>query len=77
MQGGRDPNELFQDVYKRNLVAEVSTKETIVYGKGNKFKVVATDCGIKANINSSLCARDMEVTLVPWDTPLLPLMNPA
>ena len=38
-------------------------KETKVYGKGNKWKVVATDCGIKANIIRSLVQRDCEVTL--------------
>ena len=63
-----DPNE-------RNLAAEVSTTETKVYGKGNTMKVLAVDCGIKANIIRSLVQRDVQVTLVPWDTPLLPLMG--
>ena len=63
-----DPNE-------RNLAAEVSVKEPRIYGKGNKFKVLAVDCGIKANIIRSLVQRDCEVNLVPWDTPLLPLME--
>ncbi|KTF84835.1 hypothetical protein cypCar_00021786, partial [Cyprinus carpio] len=38
-----DPNQ-------RNLVAEVSTKDIQVFGKGNPIKVVAVDCGIKHNI---------------------------
>ena len=63
-----DPNE-------RNLAAEVSTTVTKVYGKGNTMKVLAVDCGIKANIIRSLVQRDVQVTLVPWDTPLLPLMG--
>jgi carbamoyl-phosphate synthase small subunit len=34
----------------RNLVAEVSTKTVQVYGKGNKPRILAFDCGIKYNI---------------------------
>ena len=34
----------------RNLVAEVSTKETTVYGAGNTPRILALDCGMKANI---------------------------
>jgi len=62
-----DPNE-------RNLAAEVSVKAPRTYGEGNKYKILAVDCGIKANIIRSLVQRDCEVTLVPWDTPLLELM---
>jgi len=67
----------FVDVNERNLVAEVSLKEPKVYGQGNKWKVVATDCGIKANIIRALVQRDCEVTLVPWDAPLLDLVKEA
>ncbi|TTA11849.1 Protein PYR1-3 [Bagarius yarrelli] len=46
------------DPNKRNLVAEVSTKEVKVYGKGNPIKVVAVDCGIKHNIIRLLVKYD-------------------
>jgi carbamoyl-phosphate synthase (ammonia) len=55
------------DPNKRNLVAEVSTKEVKVYGKGNSVKVLAVDCGMKYNIIRELVERGAEVTLVPWD----------
>ncbi|XP_060945181.1 carbamoyl-phosphate synthase [ammonia], mitochondrial isoform X2 [Limanda limanda] len=57
----------------KNLVAEVSTKETKVFGKGNPIKVVAVDCGIKHNIIRLLVKRGAEVHLVPWDQDLLSL----
>uniref|UniRef100_A0A4W6F7E7 carbamoyl-phosphate synthase (ammonia) n=1 Tax=Lates calcarifer TaxID=8187 RepID=A0A4W6F7E7_LATCA len=61
-----DPNQ-------KNLVAEVSTKEPKVFGKGNPIKVVAIDCGIKHNIIRLLVKRGAEVHLVPWDQDLLSL----
>ncbi|XP_050974207.1 carbamoyl-phosphate synthase [ammonia], mitochondrial isoform X2 [Labeo rohita] len=61
-----DPNQ-------RNLVAEVSTKEIQVFGKGNPIKVVAIDCGIKHNIIRLLVKRGAEVHLVPWDQDLMSL----
>ncbi|KAM6978530.1 carbamoyl-phosphate synthase [ammonia], mitochondrial [Tautogolabrus adspersus] len=61
-----DPNQ-------KNLVAEVSTKETKVFGKGNPIKVVAVDCGIKHNIIRLLVKRGAEVHLVPWDQDLMSL----
>ncbi|XP_060784979.1 carbamoyl-phosphate synthase [ammonia], mitochondrial [Neoarius graeffei] len=57
----------------RNLVAEVSTKEVQVYGKGNPVKVVAVDCGIKHNIIRLLVKCGAEVHLVPWDQELMSL----
>ncbi|XP_017326054.1 carbamoyl-phosphate synthase [ammonia], mitochondrial isoform X1 [Ictalurus punctatus] len=57
----------------RNLVAEVSTKEVQVYGKGNPIKIVAVDCGIKHNIIRLLVKRGAEVHLVPWDQDLMSL----
>jgi carbamoyl-phosphate synthase small subunit len=68
--GGAKAPTSFIDVNKINLVAEVSIKEPRVFNKGGKYKVLATDCGIKYNIIRSLLQRDCEVTLVPWDTPL-------
>uniref|UniRef100_A0A665XDN1 carbamoyl-phosphate synthase (ammonia) n=1 Tax=Echeneis naucrates TaxID=173247 RepID=A0A665XDN1_ECHNA len=61
-----DPNQ-------KNLVAEVSTKETNIFGKGNPIRVVAIDCGIKHNIIRLLVKRGAEVHLVPWDQDLLSL----
>ena len=60
-----NPNDL-------NLVAEVSLKEPRLFvshapprqGKdGKRMRILAIDCGIKANIIRSLCARDIEVKL--------------
>jgi carbamoyl-phosphate synthase (ammonia) len=57
------------DPNARHLVDEVSTKEIIVYGKGNATKVLAVDCGMKFNIVRQLCKRGVELTVVPWDYP--------
>ncbi|KAM8807030.1 carbamoyl-phosphate synthase [ammonia], mitochondrial [Eudromia elegans] len=57
----------FTDPNKQNLIAEVSTKEIKIYGKGNPIKVVAVDCGLKHNIIRLLVKRGAEVHLVPWD----------
>ncbi|NWV12865.1 CPSM synthase, partial [Ptilonorhynchus violaceus] len=57
----------FADPNKQNLIAEVSTKEVKVYGRGNPIKVVAVDCGLKNNIIRLLVKVGAEVHLVPWD----------
>jgi carbamoyl-phosphate synthase (ammonia) len=57
----------FVDPNKRNLVAEVSSKEVRVYGKGNKVRVLAVDCGMKHNMIRMLVERGAEVKVVPWD----------
>ncbi|KAK1336607.1 hypothetical protein QTO34_002641 [Cnephaeus nilssonii] len=57
----------FSDPNKQNLIAEVSTKDVKVYGKGNPTKVVAVDCGIKNNVIRLLVKRGAEVHLVPWN----------
>jgi len=58
----------FQDPNKRNLVAEVSTKTVVVYGKGNATKVIAYDCGMKYNIIRYLVeTHKVELTVVPYD----------
>ncbi|KAF3824180.1 hypothetical protein GH733_008465 [Mirounga leonina] len=57
----------FMDPNKQNLIAEVSTKDVKVYGKGNPTKVVAVDCGIKNNVIRLLVKRGAEVHLVPWN----------
>ncbi|XP_036611813.1 carbamoyl-phosphate synthase [ammonia], mitochondrial [Trichosurus vulpecula] len=57
----------FVDPNKQNLIAEVSTKDVKVYGKGNPIRVVAVDCGIKQNVIRLLVKRGAEVHLVPWN----------
>ncbi|XP_026563532.1 carbamoyl-phosphate synthase [ammonia], mitochondrial [Pseudonaja textilis] len=57
----------FLDPNKKNLIAEVSTKEVIIYGKGNPIKIVAVDCGVKHNAIRLLVKRGAEVHLVPWN----------
>ncbi|NWY64837.1 CPSM synthase, partial [Erithacus rubecula] len=57
----------FSDPNEQNLIAEVSTKEVKIYGRGNPIKVVAVDCGLKHNIIRLLVKRGAEVHLVPWD----------
>ncbi|KAI4588305.1 hypothetical protein MJG53_002713 [Ovis ammon polii x Ovis aries] len=57
----------FVDPNKQNLIAEVSTKDVKVYGKGNPMKVVAVDCGIKNNVIRLLVKRGAEVHVVPWN----------
>lgn len=56
----------FEDINRRNLVAEVSTDEVIIYGDG-KHKIVLVDCGVKNNIIRRLLMRDTTVIRVPWD----------
>lgn len=73
----------FEDPNKRNLVAEVSTKEIKIYGRGNpsnssgqKHTVVLLDCGAKYNIVRRLLARGLKVITVPWDTDVMKLDIP-
>jgi carbamoyl-phosphate synthase, small subunit len=49
-----------------NLVARVSCREVLHYGKGPK-RVVLVDCGVKHNILRCLAGRNIEVVRVPWD----------
>ena len=51
---------------RENLVAQVSCREVLRYGKGSK-RVVLVDCGVKHNILRCLVERGMEVVRVPWD----------
>ncbi|XP_053139380.1 carbamoyl-phosphate synthase [ammonia], mitochondrial isoform X5 [Hemicordylus capensis] len=57
----------FLDPNKKNLIAEVSTKEVKVYGKGNPIKIIAVDSGLKHNAIRLLVKRGAEVHLVPWN----------
>jgi carbamoyl-phosphate synthase/aspartate carbamoyltransferase len=59
---------MFVDPNKRNLVAEVSTKEIVVYGKGQTPKIIAYDCGMKYNIIRYLVdTNKVELTVVPFN----------
>jgi carbamoyl-phosphate synthase small subunit len=65
----------FEDPNSRNLVAEVSTKKILSYGKG-KNTIVLIDCGAKQNIIRRLTARGLKVAIVPWDTDVTALKFP-
>jgi len=71
---GKDKQK-FEDPNSRNLVAEVSTKEILSFGKGEQT-IVLIDCGVKQNIVRSLTARNFKVIVVPWDTDVLKLNFP-
>ena len=66
--GDADPiqESTFDDYASRNLVADVSCKEPILYGNGSK-RVILVDCGAKMNIARSLVKRGVSVLRVPWD----------
>ncbi len=55
-----------EDPNKRNLVAEVSTKEPVEYGSGKKT-IAVLDYGVKNNILRSLLKRKIKVLKLPWD----------
>ena len=57
----------FDDPNKRNLSAEVSTKEIWSLGTGQKILVVI-DCGNKMNMVRRLVDRGLKVVVVPWNT---------
>lgn len=65
-------NISFEDPNLRNLVSEVSTKEILSFGTGEKT-VVLIDCGQKQNIVRRLVARKLKVIVVPWDTDMTKL----
>lgn len=53
----------------KDLVAQTSTKEVKIYGKGQTGKKVALlDFGCKSSIIDNLVNRNAEVTVYPWDT---------
>lgn len=68
-------NVKFEDPNLRNLVAEVSTKKVVSFGKGENT-VALIDCGAKKNIVQRLVARGLKVFVVPWDTDVLKLDFP-
>lgn len=69
LEGDDESSIALQDISKRNLVSEVSTKEirTLKSSNPNGKKVVVVDCGVKANQLRCLLQRGLEVKVVPWD----------
>lgn len=55
-----------EDPNKKNLVAEVSTKQPITYESGEK-RILLIDCGVKQNIIRCLLKRNVTVIRAPWD----------
>jgi len=53
------------DIVKDYAEVEYKNRDRIVHGKGNKYKVVAIDCGIKHSIVREMVKRDMEIIRVP------------
>ena len=56
----------FYNPNTENLVARVSCKKKIAYGKGKRV-IVVVDCGIKENILRSLSRSGITLIRVPWD----------
>jgi carbamoyl-phosphate synthase small subunit len=57
----------WDDPNQRNLVAEVSVRERVVYPGSGKGRVVLVDLGCKHNIIRSLLRRGLTVVRVPWN----------
>ncbi len=64
VSGRRDID--FCDPNTRNLAAEVSTAEPVIYERGER-RIVLVDCGVKNNIIRAFLDRDITVVRVPWD----------
>ncbi len=62
----------FDDPNRRNLVAEVSTREVARYGRRGT-PVALVDCGRKNNQVRMLLARGARVVVVPWDCDPAPI----
>ncbi|PKP23821.1 MAG: carbamoyl-phosphate synthase (glutamine-hydrolyzing) small subunit [Bacteroidetes bacterium HGW-Bacteroidetes-22] len=56
----------WDDPNQRNLVAEVSIPEPVVYGTG-RHRIMLVDTGVKTNILRCLLRRDTTVIRVPWN----------
>jgi len=56
----------FENPNLRNLVAEVSIAEPVIYEKSKK-RIVLIDCGVKNNIIKAFLKRNITVIRVPWD----------
>jgi len=67
LEFGKNFSDLeFVDPNQKNLVAEVSLKRPVIYGKGKRM-VALIDCGAKRNIINSLVKRGLKVAVLPWD----------
>ena len=56
----------FENFDQINWVQEVSIKEPVFYGEGDKL-IIAVDCGMKENILRSLCRFPVRIKRVPFD----------
>jgi carbamoyl-phosphate synthase small subunit len=56
----------FIDPFKRNLAAEVTIKEPILYEAGEK-RIILVDCGTKASIIRAFLKRGISIYRVPCD----------
>ncbi|NQV12726.1 MAG: glutamine-hydrolyzing carbamoyl-phosphate synthase small subunit [Parcubacteria group bacterium] len=56
----------FIDPNKKNLAAEVSVQQPVLYKKGRR-RIILIDCGTKNNIIRSFLRRNISVLRVPWD----------
>uniref|UniRef100_A0A915HW31 Carbamoyl phosphate synthase arginine-specific small chain n=1 Tax=Romanomermis culicivorax TaxID=13658 RepID=A0A915HW31_ROMCU len=64
-----DPEKLpFIDINQLNLVDEVSTKIPKHYGEKEWEKILVVDCGMKNNQIRCLLRREVQVTIIPWNT---------
>lgn len=64
-----DDVPLDYDLFKEDMVAQVSVREPVIYGKG-KLKVMVVDCGIKQNIIRCLLEMgDVTLKVVPSNYP--------
>lgn len=57
----------FSDPNKRNLVAECSVKQPMVFNASGSPRICAIDCGLKLNQIKCFISRGARVDLVPWN----------
>lgn len=57
---------IFQDINRDNLVAAVSCKKPMIYGKGS-ITIALIDCGLKENQIKLLLKQNVRVLRVPWN----------
>lgn len=54
-------------IIDRDLVPQVSTKKTQIFGETLQNRVAIIDCGVKKSIINNFLKRDIGVVLVPYD----------
>ena len=62
-----DEEVAWDDPSRRNMVAEVSIRQRVVYPGSGERRVIVVDLGCKHNIIRSLLERGVSVVRVPWD----------